>query len=189
MEEEEDPLDAFMRGIEEETKKGVVESLKQDYENGQKHMEEEARKEEEAKAAAEPPPPVITLDQILDDHKEQAEEQKMDLDDDKYHEEFKQALQKQQAEEEEREKKARTDRLIDQGLGYTEMQDDYVEEYMDQETELTALEQLQKKIQRKILEPVDHSQINYIPIRKNFYIESPLITKMTEEASVSLSHG
>jgi len=27
-----------------------------------------------------------------------------------------------------------------------------VEEYMDQETELTALEQLQKKIQRKILE-------------------------------------
>ncbi|KAK8825318.1 hypothetical protein WA538_003015, partial [Blastocystis sp. DL] len=181
MEEEEDPLDAFMRGIEEETKKGVVESLKQDYENGQKHMEEEARKEEEAKAAAEPPPPVITLDQILDDHKEQAEEQKMDLDDDKYHEEFKQALQKQQAEEEEREKKARTDRLIDQGLGYTEMQDDYVEEYMDQETELTALEQLQKKIQRKILEPVDHSQINYIPIRKNFYIESPLITKMTEE--------
>lgn len=43
----------------------MVESLKQDYENGQKHMEEEARKEEEAKAAAEPPPPVITLDQIL----------------------------------------------------------------------------------------------------------------------------
>lgn len=36
---------------------------------------------------------------------------------------------------------------------------------------------------------MDHSQINYIPIRKNFYIESPLITKMTEVASVSLSHG
>ena len=29
-----------------------MESLKQDYENGQKHMEEEARKEEEARAAA-----------------------------------------------------------------------------------------------------------------------------------------
>lgn len=42
-----------------------MESLKQDYENGQKHMEEEARKEEEARAAKEPPPPVITLDQIL----------------------------------------------------------------------------------------------------------------------------
>ena len=39
-----------------------MESLKQDYENGQKHMEEEARKEEEARAAA---APVITLDEIL----------------------------------------------------------------------------------------------------------------------------
>lgn len=27
---------------------------------------------------------------------------------------------------------------------------------------------------------MDHSKIDYLPIRKNFYIESPLITKMTE---------
>ena len=106
-------------------------------------MEEEARKEEEARAAA---APVITLDEILfvciwliivrNDGK----------------------IELQQEEE----KKARTEKKIDEGLGYTELveegrdsdvqQDDYVEEYMDQENELTALEQLQKKIQRKILE-------------------------------------
>ena len=42
--------------------------------------------------------------------------------------------------------------MINNGLGYTELQDDYVEEYMDQDTELSALEQLQKKIQKKVLE-------------------------------------
>lgn len=75
-----------------------MESLKQDYENGQKHMEEEARKEEEARAAA---APVITLDEILfvwdgfvitrNDHKESKEEE----DDEKYHREFREALLRQ----------------------------------------------------------------------------------------------
>ena len=55
-----------------------------------------------------------------------------------------------------------------------------MEEYADEVTELTALEQLQKKIHKKVLEPVDHSKMNYIPIRKDFYVESPLITKMTD---------
>ena len=55
-----------------------------------------------------------------------------------------------------------------------------MEEYADEVTELTALEQLQKKIHKKVLEPVDDSKMNYIPIRKDFYVESPLITKMTD---------
>ena len=54
--------------------------------------------------------------------------------------------------EEKKKREEFTNRLINSGLGYTELQDDYVEEYMDQETELSALEQLQKKIQKKVLE-------------------------------------
>ena len=82
--------------------------------------------------------------------------------------------------------------MLKNGLGYTEMvrvwkgsepqPDDYVEEYADEVTELTALEQLQKKIHKKVLEPVSHSNMHYIPIRKDFYVESPLITKMTDVA-------
>ena len=107
-----------------------------------------------------------------------------------------------QREEEERQiQKEKIEQQIKDSTGYTELvrineiddndqQDDYVEEYMDDNTEMSALEQLQKKIQKKILEvyilidynsqPVDHSKINYIPIRKNFYMESPLIAKMTD---------
>ena len=57
----------------------------------------------------------------------------------------------QKEEEEKRKRQEHTNRLINNDLGYTEAQDDYVEEYMDQTTELSALEQLQRKIQKKVL--------------------------------------
>ncbi len=34
---------------------------------------------------------------------------------------------------------------------------------------------------RKLMEKVDHSKIAYEPFKKNFYIESTEISKMTEE--------
>lgn len=40
----------------------MMESLRQDYENGQHYMEEESRKEEEDRLAS---APVITLDEIM----------------------------------------------------------------------------------------------------------------------------
>lgn len=33
---------------------------------------------------------------------------------------------------------------------------------------------------------MDHSKINYIPINKNFYKESPLIARMTDEEIAKL---
>ena len=69
-----------------------------------------------------------------------------------------------QREEEERQiQKEKIEQQIKDSTGYTELvriieiddkyqQDDYVEEYMDDNTEMSALEQLQKKIQKKILE-------------------------------------
>jgi ATP-dependent RNA helicase DDX46/PRP5 len=34
---------------------------------------------------------------------------------------------------------------------------------------------------KKVLEQVDHSKMDYIPFRKEFYIEVPEIAKMTDE--------
>jgi hypothetical protein len=34
---------------------------------------------------------------------------------------------------------------------------------------------------KKVLEQVDHSKVEYLPFRKDFYIEVPEIAKMTEE--------
>lgn len=39
----------------------------------------------------------------------------------------------------------------------------------------------QKKAQKKDVKKVDHSKMNYLPFRKDFYIEAPEIAKMTEE--------
>uniref|UniRef100_A0A3Q4MHP2 Probable ATP-dependent RNA helicase DDX46 n=1 Tax=Neolamprologus brichardi TaxID=32507 RepID=A0A3Q4MHP2_NEOBR len=56
-------------------------------------------------------------------------------------------------------------------------------EYSSEEEEVdlqTALTGFQTK-QRKILEPVDHTKIQYEPYRKNFYVEVPELAKMTTE--------
>ena len=36
---------------------------------------------------------------------------------------------------------------------------------------------------------MDHSKITYLPIKKNFYKESPLITKMTDDEIAKLRHS
>ena len=38
-----------------------------------------------------------------------------------------------------------------------------------------------KKLRKKQLDPIDHSTVHYIDIRKDFWIESPDITRMTED--------
>ncbi|XP_029439721.1 LOW QUALITY PROTEIN: probable ATP-dependent RNA helicase DDX46 [Rhinatrema bivittatum] len=56
-------------------------------------------------------------------------------------------------------------------------------EYSSEEEELdlqSALTGYQTK-QRKLLEPVDHGKIEYEPYRKNFYVEVPELTKMSQE--------
>uniref|UniRef100_A0A3B5LBR6 Probable ATP-dependent RNA helicase DDX46 n=1 Tax=Xiphophorus couchianus TaxID=32473 RepID=A0A3B5LBR6_9TELE len=56
-------------------------------------------------------------------------------------------------------------------------------EYSSEEEEVdlqTALTGFQTK-QRKVLEPVDHTKIQYEPYRKNFYVEVPELAKMTTE--------
>uniref|UniRef100_A0A3Q2W2H0 Probable ATP-dependent RNA helicase DDX46 n=1 Tax=Haplochromis burtoni TaxID=8153 RepID=A0A3Q2W2H0_HAPBU len=56
-------------------------------------------------------------------------------------------------------------------------------EYSSEEEEVdlqTALTGFQTK-QRKILEPVDHTKIQYESYRKNFYVEVPELAKMTTE--------
>lgn len=47
----------------------------------------------------------------------------------------------------------------------------------------TALTGFQTK-QRKVLEPVDHGKIQYEPYRKNFYVEVPELTRMTQEGQL-----
>lgn len=56
-------------------------------------------------------------------------------------------------------------------------------EYSSEEEEVdlqTALTGFQTK-QRKVLEPVDHGKIQYEQYRKNFYVEVPELTRMTQE--------
>ncbi|XP_014833254.1 PREDICTED: probable ATP-dependent RNA helicase DDX46 isoform X1 [Poecilia mexicana] len=56
-------------------------------------------------------------------------------------------------------------------------------EYSSEEEEVdlqTALTGFQTK-QRKVLEPVDHTKIQYESYRKNFYVEVPELAKMTTE--------
>ncbi|KAM4546785.1 putative ATP-dependent RNA helicase DDX46 [Fundulus diaphanus] len=56
-------------------------------------------------------------------------------------------------------------------------------EYSSEEEEVdlqTALTGFQTK-QRKVLEPVDHTKIQYEPYRKNFYVEVPELAKMSPE--------
>jgi ATP-dependent RNA helicase DDX46/PRP5 len=38
---------------------------------------------------------------------------------------------------------------------------------------------LAAKVKKKDIQAVDHDQMNYEPVRKNFYIEAPEIAKMT----------
>lgn len=47
----------------------------------------------------------------------------------------------------------------------------------------TALTGFQTK-QRKVLEPVDHGKIQYEQYRKNFYVEVPELTRMTQEGQL-----
>ena len=83
--------------VEKETEKGMMDSIKKDYDN----QKEGEKQEEEKQAAA---APVITLDELMwrrrrvvRRRKENAEEKKEENaeEEEKYHEEFKQALQKQ----------------------------------------------------------------------------------------------
>ncbi len=39
----------------------------------------------------------------------------------------------------------------------------------------------QKKAQKKELKAVDHSKMEYAPFRKDFYLQAPEITAMTDE--------
>ena len=38
----------------------------------------------------------------------------------------------------------------------------------------------EEKLTKKVIKSVDHSKVNYLPLRKNLYIESPEISKMTD---------
>uniref|UniRef100_A0A671Y5P9 Probable ATP-dependent RNA helicase DDX46 n=1 Tax=Sparus aurata TaxID=8175 RepID=A0A671Y5P9_SPAAU len=60
---------------------------------------------------------------------------------------------------------------------------EHTSSYSQQEEEVdlqTALTGFQTK-QRKVLEPVDHGKIQYEQYRKNFYVEVPELTRMTQE--------
>lgn len=174
--EEEDPLDAYMRKIDAETKAGMEESNRKDYENMQRYFQEEEEKERQNQA----PLPTITLDDIINNENKDESTQMDEEEEEKYHKAFKEAIQRANEEEEKKQRQEKTEKMLQNGLGYTEMQDDYVEEYVDEVNEMTALEQLQKKIHNKVMKTVDHEKIDYIPIRKNLYTESPLISKMTD---------
>ena len=73
-----------------------------------------------------------------------------------------------------------------QGLGMRIEVDDSIpdldeEERRKKEEEFDIKQWLEQKNQCKNLRPVDHKTVNYMPFRKNFYIEVPEIAKMTDE--------
>ena len=72
-----------------------------------------------------------------------------------------------------------------EGLGVRmEVEDsipDLDEELKRKNEEFDIKQWLESKNQCRNLRPVDHSQMNYVPFRRNFYIEVPEIAKMTDD--------
>jgi ATP-dependent RNA helicase DDX46/PRP5 len=72
-----------------------------------------------------------------------------------------------------------------QGMGVRIEVDDSIpdldEEEKRKEEEFDIKQWLESKNQAKNLRPVDHKAMDYMPFRKNFYIEVPEIAKMSDE--------
>lgn len=70
-----------------------------------------------------------------------------------------------------------------------EQNQDALEYSSEEETEdlATAISGLASKQKEKVFK-IDHNKINYVPFRKNFYVEVPEIAKMTPEEVEEYRH-
>lgn len=135
VEDEVDPLDAFMQGVQEEVR--------------------QIRKLDVRKGGGKPPPPVVGTPA--------PEAEKSPLVSG-YVSGF--------AKKKEEKKKGE---LIEQDQDALEYSSE--EEGEDLQTTMSGLQNKQKKL----LQAVDHTQITYLPFRKNFYVEVPEMARMTND--------
>lgn len=215
VEEEEDPIDAFMKTIESQAtiqdyelnqllsnqmlQRRYDEIVEKEEEDNVKMLEEEEEKEKKENK-------VITLEDILNMNKgekhlgEEVENEKTltredDIevaDDEDFHKQFVDALRKKKAPE------------FDPVFGYVNTEDERkdaiiyqedVNEYMNEDAFMDleeAWQRAKKSGERgKELKRVNHALINYEPFRKSLYIEAKEVSNMTDEQVVNYrkEHG
>jgi len=192
--EVEDPLDAFMMGINTEVEEsGVMIGA------GAMSSHRKKTKEEQEKLKT------ISWDEIQRMGKEEAKKEEAngengkegdgeddEDEDDSFRQAFidaiksqqeerdrKEAEEKQRIEEIEQKARERVEEKTQSGRFDEDKEDDY---WVDvEEEEAKYLEMLKKKKLSKELPPVDHDKIDYEDFEKNLYIESQEVKKMTDE--------
>eukprot|EP01029_Cantina_marsupialis_P012424 TRINITY_DN273_c4_g1_i1.p1 TRINITY_DN273_c4_g1~~TRINITY_DN273_c4_g1_i1.p1 ORF type:complete len:1095 (+),score=447.13 TRINITY_DN273_c4_g1_i1:130-3414(+) len=100
-----------------------------------------------------------------------------DLDDDAYYEEFRKQMQQFNSDANVQENGNKDLGRIFDDEDDTLLADDAV-------PEKSNLEILLEKMKKKDIKPVDHNTIEYIPFKKNFYIESPALKNLPSEEVV-----
>jgi len=165
-----DPLDAFMAGVIRNLYPNLIEESN------------EAIKQVEAKTNI--ASQAITLEDINkmveEDHDNSAVQ---DVDDERYYDDFISKLKQIGTENEETDtKKADTSTNNQEAVRiYNDDDDTYLQE-LEKDLENDDFVSRQKRqAQKKELKPVNHDEVDYEPFRKNFYIEVPEISRMTEE--------
>uniref|UniRef100_A0A7S2R7I9 RNA helicase n=1 Tax=Mucochytrium quahogii TaxID=96639 RepID=A0A7S2R7I9_9STRA len=192
--DEEDPLDAFMSDV---TK--THGSIKQE---DLKNLS--AKKTDVTKQKSSEQVKMITLDEIMNNTRnEEADED--ELGEEEFHKRFMEELKKKREKEDARAEladKVRNEQAnedynslevsaqqlgkgdsSEDGIGLMAQDDgghDIVLSSL-KEKGPSALELLKEKNKKKELREVDHSKIDYMPFRKDFYVESPVVKAQTTE--------
>ncbi|KAK8815158.1 hypothetical protein WA158_003370 [Blastocystis sp. Blastoise] len=179
-----DPLDAYMKEINAEASRSVQEAKAKEEAEYQEKRRKEDEEEKENKKEEEKENKVITYEDIVKSMTHQVESTEMENTDDEeneqYLKEFREALKKQREEEEKKIQDEKLKQKIQSDLGFAEKDDDVIVDEIEG-IEPTALDLFQKKMQKKVITPVDHSQMHYISIRKDFFIIPPAVKNMNKE--------
>jgi len=115
----------------------------------------------------------------------------------RFHQQFMAAM-RAQAEEAQRQQRRATQQVMERG---DDAMDALVEEFPDIEGAAQPSKEddddsddeekgfLARRAEKKVLPPVDHATIDYVAVRKNFYIEVPEIKRMSEKEVDELRKG
>eukprot|EP00658_Telonema_sp_P-2_P071900 TRINITY_DN6110_c0_g3_i3.p1 TRINITY_DN6110_c0_g3~~TRINITY_DN6110_c0_g3_i3.p1 ORF type:complete len:1097 (+),score=316.21 TRINITY_DN6110_c0_g3_i3:90-3380(+) len=189
MEDDVDPLDAFMSGISSEVKESIGDALPM---AGPSTMRKREEEEEKSKLQT------ISMEDIMsgkigngDAHPmEEEDEDKMEAD----RQNFMDAIRKDREEQlkrdaeekeriaatEEKERQAAQAKAASTGRFLEDEEED--EYWVDiEEEEQKYLDLLHKKKLAKELPPVDHSKIEYMDFQRDFYIETDDVKRMSED--------
>ncbi|CAK55914.1 unnamed protein product (macronuclear) [Paramecium tetraurelia] len=200
--QEEDPLEAFMRQVETEATQQADEDERRRKEEEEKEKKrKQAIEEELRKLNAQK---VITYEDIIQNSVNQTNEKKntngMEIEQGQETQNQQKELEQQQIIEEDEEDnkfyeqfmKELKKKELEEKMRQREDEDEAEDVDLEQQQMLALLEEepdifdKQKKLEKKELKPVDHSTIDYQPFRKDFYREVSELVQMTPEEAKKL---